>query len=383
MIIHRTTCKFLIIKESYEIITLGLDVIDKLKSGDEIEVQESINDLQKTMDELHKKLDDNTQLVNKLICSVEELPHRTVFLHNIENIESCRTDFENVLKNPFDIMVRENFEKCYDIKNNVRGIGKYLTGEATIDSRTIYEFTCDEDGLDKGQNIERRFNYLYSHYIDGCTVLVTAERLASQNKSTTLRDECWKTIEKINSSKNLYYQTSINKSCPSLYKQASELCNGLETINAFTVLDRLQRNFPYFQFAVVQSKDSASTVKNTGNFVLNVMILVVGGKTFHVFRTDSFVSFDKDKTTENQQFVNVTISFDDYEDLSYGMNLSEDTSREKKLVSISGYTSDQATDKQCTHSQELKALSSASSTENPFATTISILLFWIGLCRFL
>lgn len=383
MIIHSTTCKFLPIKDiaifSYEIITQGVDVIDRLKSGGDIEkIQESINHLQKSIQELHKNLDDNTQLVNKLICEVKEQSHKTVFLENIEHIESCITDLENVLENPFDIIVRENFKNCYDIKKNVRGIGKYLTGETTIESRTIYEFTCDEDGLEKGQNIERRFNYLYSHFIDGCTVLVTAERLKSQNKSTTLRDECWKTIEKINSSKNIYYEKSINKSCSTLYKQSNELFNGQTTIlNVYTILDGLQRNFPYFQFIVVESKDSASTVNNTGNFYLNAMKFVVGGRTFHVFRTDCFVSFDKDKTTQNQQFVNVSISFDDYEDLSYGMNLSENTSREKKLVSIIGYTSDETIDTQCTYLQGPKALSTASSTENSLANLFSILLFWL------
>lgn len=73
-----------------------------------------------------------------------------MFFENIEYIESCIIDFENVLENLFDIIVCENFKNCYDIKKNVRGIGKYLIGEVIIEFCIIYEFICDEDGLEKG-----------------------------------------------------------------------------------------------------------------------------------------------------------------------------------------------------------------------------------------
>lgn len=115
--IHTTSCKLSLIKDiavfSYELITLGADVIDRIKSGDDFgKLHETINDLQKNMDELHKKLDYNTQLVDILVSLMEEVPHKTVFLYNIE----------------------------------------------------------------------RRINYLYRYFIDGCTALATAEELKFENR---------------------------------------------------------------------------------------------------------------------------------------------------------------------------------------------------------
>lgn len=377
---HTARCKLTAIMDiavfSYEIITLGDDVIDRIRSGDNNEkLQESINDLQKSMDQLHKKLDDNSQQLKKLNCKIDEVPHKTTILLNIEEIENCIADLKNVLNTPSDMEVRENFEKCYDIKKNVRGIGKYLThsGESTIDDRTIYELTCDEDGLYKGQNTERRFNYLLGHFMDGCTVMVIVEGLKSENRSTALRDDCWDDIGKIISSKSTYYQNSIDQSCSTFYAQAYELLNRLEAINVLTIHDVLRRNLPWFQYTVVESKVPDSAVKNKGDFPLKYKKFIVKQKVYHVFWTDSFVSFYKNRSNENQHFVNVTVSFDDYEDLSFGMNLSEDTSRERKLVSVFGYTSDQSIIN-CTYSQGPDASTAASSTENLLPTTTLILV---------
>lgn len=134
---HTARCKLTAIKDiavfSYEIITLGDDVIDRIRSGDNNEkLQESINDLQKSMDQLHKKLDDNSQQLKKLNCKIDEVPHKTTILLNIEEIENCIADLKNVLNTPSDMEVRENFEKCYDIKKTSEGSGNTLLTQESL-----------------------------------------------------------------------------------------------------------------------------------------------------------------------------------------------------------------------------------------------------------
>lgn len=376
--VHRTSCTLTSIKDiavfSYDIITLGVDVLDKIQSGDDFgKLQESIKDLQKTMEDLYKMLTFNTELTKNIKCLMEEIPHRTAYLQHINKIKSCKDDLDKVLNNPSDMVVREDFKKCYEIKADVRGIREYLTGDATIKSSTIYEFTCGDDGVNKVQNIERRFEYLYKYFIDGCTVLVTAEVMKSENRSKVLRDECLQAIGDIFSVKSTYYQNSINQSCATFHAQAYEMLNGLKTINVLTIHNVLRSNLPWFQYTVVESRVSDATVENKGDFPLKYKKIIVKQKVYHVFWTDSFVSFYKNRSNENQHLINVTISFDDYEDLFYGMNLSEDASREKKLVSVFGFTSDQ-TIINCTYSQGSDASPAASSTENLLPTTTLILV---------
>lgn len=90
--------------------------------------------------------------MKKLNCKIDEVLYKIIIFLNIEEIENCIVDFKNVLNILFDMEVCENFEKCYDIKKNVWGIGKYFVylGEFIIDDCIIYEFVCDEDGLYKG-----------------------------------------------------------------------------------------------------------------------------------------------------------------------------------------------------------------------------------------
>lgn len=375
LLIPMDMCKLYQIKDvvdfSLKIIKLTGFVVKLIPDNDGGNVQKSIDDLRKSMKELHSKLDYNIQLTQQIACVVREESHENTIRENIQKIESCKKDLENMFDKPFNIPDREKVKTCINIREYVRGIGKYLTGEDK--SRSIYELSCKEHSLHEGQIVENKFNKLYGNYFDGCTVLGVAETMKYDNESTTLRDECWDAIAKINSSKSTYYRKNINRSCSTFHTQTHELLNGLESVNAFTVHEVLQSNLPWFQYTVVESNVPYSTVENKGNFPLKYKFFIVKQKVYHAFWTDSFVSFYKNRSNEKQHFVNVTVSFDDYEDLSFGMNLSEDTSRERKLVSVFGYTSDQSIIN-CTYSQGPDASTAASSTENLLPTTTLILV---------
>lgn len=105
----------------------------------------------------------------------------------------------------------------------------------------------------------------------------------------------------------------------------------------------LQTTFPWFQFLVIQSSASDSTVDKDGTFFVNSKTFAVQ-KTYHIFWTDSFVRFAKNSTGGNKQFINVTISHGDYVGSSYGMNLSKRSDLAQKQISFVGYTSDHTMD---------------------------------------
>lgn len=131
MCLQLGTCSGLLVPDisflAYDVITLGIDFIDRLTSGDDLgKVQESIDNLQNSVNELHGKLDYTTQLVEHLINIMNEQPYKISLSQHVEKIKSCKTDLENVLQKPTSTAARENFRKCYDIIGNVRAIGGSL-----------------------------------------------------------------------------------------------------------------------------------------------------------------------------------------------------------------------------------------------------------------
>lgn len=130
------------------------------------------------------------------------------------------------------------------------------------------------------------FRYLYTNFIDGCTLAVAAERMLYNGTSTLYRDECWKTVEDINSYMRHFYRKCITNSCSSFLSQVTKLFQESEIRNVSAAYETLEKNFPWFQFLVIESSTSASIMKNNGTFVLNSKTFPVYEKTFHVFWTD-------------------------------------------------------------------------------------------------
>eukprot|EP00105_Crassostrea_gigas_P033954 XP_019918102.1 PREDICTED: uncharacterized protein LOC105348796 [Crassostrea gigas] len=344
MCLQLGTCSGLLVPDiaflAYDVITLGIDFIDRLTSGDDLgKVQESIDNLQNSVNELHGKLDYTTQIVEHLIHLMNQQPYKISLSQHVEKIKSCKTDLENVLQKPTSTAARENFRKCYDIIGNVRAIGGYLSGHAIVGLPPFFELYRHKDGYYRGPAIKTMFQYLYTYFIDGCTVVVAAERLAFCRSSTLYKEECLKTVADINSYIRNFYRKCITQSCYWFHSQATELFNRPEVVDVSSANNVLENNFPWFQFLVIQSSASDSTVDNDGTFHVNSKTFAVQ-KTYHIFWTDSFVRFVKNSTDGNKQFINVTISHGDYVGSSYGMNLSKQSDLAQKQISFVGYSSD-------------------------------------------
>lgn len=67
-----------------------------------------------------------------------------------------------------------NKRGSYDIIGNVRAIGGYLSGHAIVGLPPFFELYRHKDGYYRGPAIKTMFQYLYTYFIDGCTIVVTA-----------------------------------------------------------------------------------------------------------------------------------------------------------------------------------------------------------------
>lgn len=359
---------------AFEVISLSIDFIDQLTSGDDSNtIQKSIENLQSSVDKLHEKLDYTTQLVESLISLINEQPYKISISQHIEQIKSCKTDLENVLETPNSIAARENFRKCYVIMNNVRAIGGYLSGQAIIGLHPFFESYRHKDGYYNGYAIKTMFQYLYTHFIDGCTVVVTAERIQFNQTSTIYRDECWKTVSEIYRYMREFYRKCIKASCPWFISQVGKFLDRPEVVDVYSANNVLQNNFPWFQFLILESLNSDSVVENVGFFPVNSNTFLVQ-KTYRVFWTDSFVLFANNNKTRYQQAVNVTISICDYGGSSYGMNLTRELYLKEKLFSFVGLTSNETMDT-CKYPQESYTTPSLASSPQklPLASMFTLL----------
>lgn len=344
---------------AYNVISLSIDFIDKLTSSDDAnKVEESIKSLQSSVDKLHDKLDYTTQLVENLINLINEQPYKISLSQHIEKIKSCKTDLENVLQTPTSNAARENFRKCYNIIDNVRAIGGYLSGQAIIGLHPFFELYQHKEGYYRGFAIKTMFQYLYTYFIDGCSVVVTAERIEFNQSSTLYRDECWKTVADINSYMKGFFRKCIMHSCSWFLPQATTLLKNPEIVNASSANNVLQNNFPWFQFFVLEFSTSDSNLNNIGTFLVNSETFSLQ-KTYRVFWTDSFVSFSQNRSTVKEQDLQIPISICNYEGSSYGINLSKQLYLEEKLFSFVAFTSNDTMDG-CQYSQKSEDSSSAS-----------------------
>lgn len=327
----------------YNVFTLGLDVSDRLESNDE-KVLESFKKLQEAIERVHIKLEYTSQLVEDMYNLIKVQSYYESSNHHIENINRCMKNLQTVFKDPTNMVAREHFKKCYDIITNVEVIGGYLSGKANFGSKPLFDYFYNEDGSCKGEDIEKIFRGLYAKFIDGCIVTSTAERMKHGNFSTIYRDECWEMNKNISAYMISFYAKCSKLSCSSFHSRVSALLKNLEKVNSFTVYNVLRQNYPWLQFSVIEVGKKEAVVENNGTFFLNSGIFVVQNKIFLVFWTDVFVMFSKNRTNENQQNVNVTVSYCDFESWFLGMNFSYENPLETKRISAFGFTSNQTID---------------------------------------
>lgn len=316
---------------AYKVINLSLKFVDSLVPGDDSETANGpIKELLSAFEKLYNKLDYSFH-------EVERQPYKIVLSRHTDKIESCKNDHKNMLQQPSSIAAIENFKKCDDIMHDARAIGRYLSGHSLIDLKPILEYYM-KDNICNGLQIKNMLQYLYTFFIDGCNIAVTHERITFNQSSTLYKDECIQMVDDIESYTRYFFSRCIKASCSSLYEQVENLLKEQNTVNASSVNNVLEDNFPWFQFLVITLRALHSSVENKGTLKVNKYPFRIQEVVYHIFFIDSFISFAENKTTEYDSFVNVTISFCDYMGSSSGMNLSQTGYLHAKLVTFVGFT---------------------------------------------
>lgn len=202
---------------------------------------------------LSDQMEDTTQQLKDLLFLLNEKSDNVTLSLHIENIQSCMTDYNNLLLNPNSAAARSNFRKCNDIIGNVLEVWRYISGPFLFS-----EFYRQEDGTSKRQAIETFFLHLYTNFVDGCTILVTTEKTFNPS-STLYRDECWKMVEDINSSMKDFYGfwTWIKQPRLFVFFPPDFQSHCLIDTSSWRVVTLivLENNFLLFQFLLLESRD--------------------------------------------------------------------------------------------------------------------------------
>lgn len=76
---------------AYDVLSLGKDFIDSITSDDDfVKVQEMINKLRKSMEELHNKLNYISKQLEDLLFVINELPYKPHFLSTLTKSEAAK-----------------------------------------------------------------------------------------------------------------------------------------------------------------------------------------------------------------------------------------------------------------------------------------------------
>lgn len=136
----------------YNLISLGLDVGDRLKSDDQLEkVQESLNKLEEAIDRVHSMIEYTKEKVDDLNDLIIVQSYYDSSERQIQKINRCLKDLRHLFNDPMDVVARENLRKCYDIIINAEVIGGYLSGRHITGSKPLFDYFYNEDGSCKGE----------------------------------------------------------------------------------------------------------------------------------------------------------------------------------------------------------------------------------------
>lgn len=257
-----------------EVAKIAVDVIRlSLQFSKEIRAWNGFNEIQKfrtelntNINKLHDKLDFVVQEVEKLTELIEKQTQDILITPSINQIKSCVIELNSLLQNPNNTAARENFlKRCENIIVEVRTIYDFLSGQ----NRSILEKYRHKDGSCNGQSIKTMHNFLFRYLVDGCAIVVTAEELRHNQNSVLDKNEWLNMVEKTNDFMENLYNKCISSSCQNVYSHATELLSGPEIVNVESAASVLKDNFPWFQFLIVESKDSNSIIENSGTFAIN------------------------------------------------------------------------------------------------------------------
>ncbi|XP_063413891.1 uncharacterized protein LOC134696164 [Mytilus trossulus] len=321
--------------QAYDVISFGVDFIEKYVLGDPY--SDSLQQLQRSIDLIHTKLDYLTDVVDRLLQLVKELPYTLRITEHVEKIKSCTTDMNNFFSRPTNAAALENLQKCYDIMVNVRAIGNYLSGGAIAGSPPLFDMYRQKEGTYHGETIKNMFTYLYTYFINGCAVVVTAEGSKYHGSSKFYQQECKAKVGAIQNYMKTFFSKCIREMCPHFISTAtaklSEISDSTSAHLAMTDA------FPWFQFLVLQTSTTNPNITEDGTFKMKSKNFA-GTQTFHLFWTDSFVRFKRQGTGAT---LDIAVDTNHLVNSYYG-NLDMTTNQQGSMTHFISFTTDTSID---------------------------------------
>lgn len=138
-----------------------------------------------------------------------------------------------------DGVVCKNFEKCYDDICSVDWIGRYFFGNCIIGLKFLFEYFYNEDGLCKGEDIEKIFWVFYVKFVDWCIVILIVERMIYNNMFIIYRNECLGMNKNIIDYMIYFYGKCIKLLCFLFYLCVFVLFKNFEKVDSFIVYNVL------------------------------------------------------------------------------------------------------------------------------------------------
>ncbi|CAC5426313.1 unnamed protein product [Mytilus coruscus] len=320
---------------AYEVISSGIDFIEKYVLGDPF--GDSLQQLQRSIDLIHTKLDYLTDVVDRLLQLVKELPYTLRITEHVEKIKSCTKDLNNFFSRPTNAAALGNLKKCYDIMENVRSIGSYLSGGAIAGSPPLFDLYRQKEGTYHGETIKNMFTYLYTHFINGCAVVVTAEGSIYHGSSRFYQKECKATVGAIQNYMKNFFSKCIREMCPHFISTAkATLLKASDSTSAHIAMSGA---FPWFQFLVLKTSTTNPNITDDGTFKMKSNNFA-GTQTYRLFWTDSFVRFQRDGTGATLE---ITIDKNHLVNSYYG-NLNITANQQVSKMQFKAYTTDTSID---------------------------------------
>lgn len=289
------------------------EVIDMFTTSTE---EKQLEHLTQEMSTLKRAMNSSN---GRLLQMVKET-YKTVLTENIDKIESCEKDYYNYLANKSNA-TRKNLEKCHDIIENVRILGKYLSGKSIVDTSPLLDLYKDRNGVCDGAVINGVFKYVFSNLAVGCSVVRTTEELTHISRTILYTNECKTIMNDVLKYMEREYNGCAPKSCNTFHNHVQSKLASHTSLTAGALHGKLSEMYPWFNFLVFRFGNSGKATK-AGNFSLGhddgIWLL---GHRYDIFYFDARIQISQ----QNQKYLLLIEVHEKYLKGSYFGNVSMET----------------------------------------------------------
>lgn len=295
------------------VVKLVREVIDMFTTSTE---EKQLEHLTQEMSTLKRAMNSSN---GRLLQMMKETSYKTVLTDSIDKIESCEKDYYNYLANKSNA-TRKNLEKCHDIIENVRKLGKYLSGKSILNTPPLLDL-YKENGVCDGAVINGVFKYVFSNLAVGCSVVRTTEALTHESRTNLYDDECKTIMNDVLNYMESEYNGCAPKSCNTFHNHVNNQLASHTSLTLGALHGKLSEMYPWFNFLVFKFEKGGKATE-AGNFSLGhddgIWLL---GHRYDIFYFDARIQISQ----QNQKYLLLIEVHEKYLNGSYFGNVSMET----------------------------------------------------------